>query len=57
MTGFMHITGESNSTPQKVGWAVTDVLTSQQLFGGIMAALLHFERTGGKANGGRGQLV
>jgi succinate---hydroxymethylglutarate CoA-transferase len=40
MSGFMHITGEPSGPPQKVGWAVTDVLTSQQLFGGIMSAIL-----------------
>jgi succinate--hydroxymethylglutarate CoA-transferase len=47
----MHITGDPDGVPQKVGWAVTDVLTSQQLFGGIMAAILSFERTGGKYKG------
>jgi crotonobetainyl-CoA:carnitine CoA-transferase CaiB-like acyl-CoA transferase len=27
MTGFMHITGDPNSSPQKVGYAVTDIIT------------------------------
>ena len=26
MTGFMHITGEADGPPQKVGYAITDVL-------------------------------
>lgn len=57
MTGFMHITGEPEGVPQKVGWAVTDVLTANQLYSGILAAILHFERTGGRSGGGQGQFV
>jgi len=29
MTGFMHITGEKDGPPQKVGYAITDVLAGQ----------------------------
>ena len=46
MSGFMHITGEPEGPPTKVGYAITDVLTAQQMTAGIMAACLHKERTG-----------
>jgi succinate--hydroxymethylglutarate CoA-transferase len=42
----MHITGEPDGPPTKVGYAVTDVLTGHSITQGIMAALLHLERTG-----------
>ena len=29
MCGFMHITGEKDGPPQKVGYAITDVLAGQ----------------------------
>ena len=51
MTGFMHITGEKDGQPQKVGYAITDVLAGQQLFSGILAAAMHLERTGGRGKG------
>ena len=51
MAGFMHITGEKDGTPQKVGYAVTDVLAGQQLFSGILAAIMHLERSGGRGVG------
>ena len=47
----MHITGQEDGPPTKVGYAITDVLTGQHLTSGILAALLHKERTG------KGQLV
>lgn len=47
----MHVTGDLDGIPQKVGFAVTDILTGQQLTNGIIAAILHRERTG------EGQLV
>jgi len=42
----MHITGEPDGSPMKTGFAVIDVLTSQQLMSGILGAILHKERTG-----------
>jgi len=45
MSGFMHITGEADGPPTKVGYAVTDVLTGQHLTSGILAACLFRERT------------
>ena len=42
----MHVTGDPQGMPQKVGFAITDILTGQQLTNGIMAAVLHRERTG-----------
>lgn len=48
--GLMHITGEKEGKPVKVGVAVTDVLTGHYAHSGILAALLRRERTG---KGGR----
>jgi crotonobetainyl-CoA:carnitine CoA-transferase CaiB-like acyl-CoA transferase len=48
--GLMHITGEKEGKPVKVGVAVTDVLTGHYAHSGILAALLKRERTG---KGGR----
>ena len=46
MSGLMHCTGEPDGPPYKVGYAVTDVLGSHHTFNGILAAVLHKERTG-----------
>jgi crotonobetainyl-CoA:carnitine CoA-transferase CaiB-like acyl-CoA transferase len=46
MTGLMHSTGDPSGPPYKVGYAVTDVLAGMHLYNGIMAAILHRERTG-----------
>ncbi len=48
--GLMSITGESDAAggqPTKAGVALVDVLTSKDAVTGILAALLHRERTGG----------
>ena len=42
----MHVTGDPQGTPQKVGFAIADILNGQQLTNGTMAAVLHRERTG-----------
>lgn len=47
--GLMHITGEPNRPPVKVGVAVTDLTTGLYASNSIMAALL------GRAKTGRGQ--
>ncbi len=39
MSGMMHITGETEGPPTKVGYAITDVLTAHQITQGILAAL------------------
>lgn len=44
--GLMHITGEPNGPPCKVGVAVTDVATGLYAHGAILAALLSRQRTG-----------
>jgi crotonobetainyl-CoA:carnitine CoA-transferase CaiB-like acyl-CoA transferase len=44
--GLMSITGDATGEPTKVGVAVVDVLAGQNLVAGILAALLHRERTG-----------
>ncbi|KZT64265.1 CAIB/BAIF family enzyme [Daedalea quercina L-15889] len=44
--GLMHITGEPNGPPCKVGVAVTDVSTGLYAHGAIMAALLSRQQTG-----------
>lgn len=46
MGGLMHITGERNGPPSKVGVAVTDVATGLYAHGAILAALLYRQRTG-----------
>jgi crotonobetainyl-CoA:carnitine CoA-transferase CaiB-like acyl-CoA transferase len=44
--GLMSITGEAGGEPMKAGVAIVDVLAGQNLATGILAALLHRERTG-----------
>jgi crotonobetainyl-CoA:carnitine CoA-transferase CaiB-like acyl-CoA transferase len=44
--GLMHITGEPDGPPCKVGVAITDVLTGVHAAGAITTALLHRERFG-----------
>ncbi|EKM51552.1 uncharacterized protein PHACADRAFT_199064 [Phanerochaete carnosa HHB-10118-sp] len=44
--GLMHITGEPNGPPCKVGVAATDVATGLYAHGAIMAALLSRQQTG-----------
>lgn len=51
MSGIMNATGFPDLPPVKAGPAVCDFLAAVHLFGGIMSALLHRERTG------QGQLV
>ncbi|ETW82040.1 hypothetical protein HETIRDRAFT_427231 [Heterobasidion irregulare TC 32-1] len=44
--GLMHITGEPDRAPSKVGVAVTDIATGLYAHGAIMAALLSRQQTG-----------
>lgn len=44
--GLMHITGEPDGDPCRVGVAITDITTGLYAHGAIMAALLEKERTG-----------
>lgn len=44
--GLMHITGEANGPPVKVGVAVTDLTTGLQASNAIMASLIQRGRTG-----------
>ncbi|KDQ11099.1 hypothetical protein BOTBODRAFT_35636 [Botryobasidium botryosum FD-172 SS1] len=44
--GLMHITGEPDSPPCKVGVAVTDISTGLYAHGAIMAALISRQQTG-----------
>ncbi len=46
MGGLMSITGDPDGPPQKVGVALTDVLTGLYATVGILAALAHRDRTG-----------
>jgi crotonobetainyl-CoA:carnitine CoA-transferase CaiB-like acyl-CoA transferase len=46
MGGLMHITGEADGDPQKVGVAVVDVLTAKDAVAGILAALYARDRSG-----------
>ncbi len=45
-TGLMHITGEPDRAPQKVGVAATDILSALTLGNGILAALYNKKITG-----------
>lgn len=56
-SGFMHITGEPDGAPTKVGYAVTDVLTGQHLTTGILAACMQRERSAKTGFKGEGQHV
>ncbi|KAJ8325697.1 hypothetical protein O5D80_005897 [Batrachochytrium dendrobatidis] len=44
--GLMHITGEQDGPPVKVGVAVTDIITGLYTHGAILAALMARNRTG-----------
>ena len=46
MSGLMNCTGDPNGSPFKVGYAVTDVMAGMHLLQGVMAAIIHKERTG-----------
>ncbi|XP_075145001.1 succinyl-CoA:glutarate CoA-transferase [Haematobia irritans] len=46
MGGLLHITGEREGPPSKVGVAVTDVATGLYAHGAILAALLQRQQTG-----------
>jgi crotonobetainyl-CoA:carnitine CoA-transferase CaiB-like acyl-CoA transferase len=46
MSGIMNATGFPDSSPVKAGPAVCDFLAGVHLFGGVVSALLHRERTG-----------
>ncbi|MBM7648100.1 crotonobetainyl-CoA:carnitine CoA-transferase CaiB-like acyl-CoA transferase [Bacillus ectoiniformans] len=46
MSGLMSITGEEDSSPQKLGVAITDILTGLYACIGIQAALLEREASG-----------
>ncbi len=52
MAGWMHVTGQADGPPTKVGMAVVDVLAGMYATSGVLAAL--FQRAG---NGGVGQRV
>lgn len=52
MAGWMHVTGQADGPPTKVGMAVVDVLAGLYATSGVLAAL--FQRAG---NGGVGQRV
>lgn len=44
--GLMHITGEAERTPVKVGVAITDLTTGMYAYSAVLAALYGRERTG-----------
>ncbi|MEW9898325.1 CaiB/BaiF CoA-transferase family protein [Chitinivorax sp. PXF-14] len=46
MGGLMSLTGELDGDPQKVGVALTDIMTGLYAAIGVLAALAHRERTG-----------
>ncbi|EAR83810.2 CAIB/BAIF CoA-transferase family protein (macronuclear) [Tetrahymena thermophila SB210] len=45
-SGFMHISGQPDGPPTKMGFAVSDVLTGLNLANGILAALYYRQVTG-----------
>lgn len=46
LTGFMHITGEKDGPPSRVGVAINDILTGLHATNGIQAALYNRQKTG-----------
>lgn len=52
MAGWMHVTGQADGPPTKVGMAVVDVVAGLYATSGVLAAL--FQRAG---NGGTGQRI
>jgi len=44
--GLMHITGEKESTPVKVGVAITDLTTGMYAYSAVLAALIGRQKTG-----------
>lgn len=46
MGGLLHVTGEKNGRPVKVGIPATDLATGLHAFGAIMTALYYREKTG-----------
>ncbi len=45
-TGFMHLTGDKKTEPFKLGFAVSDVLTSLYAANAILAGFVHQIQTG-----------
>lgn len=50
-SGLMHLTGEPDGAPQRVGFSLVDLFTGMLAYGSIVTALYHRDRTG------EGQLI
>ena len=50
-SGLMHLTGEPDGAPQRVGFSLVDLFTGMLAFGSIVTALYHRDQTG------EGQLI
>ena len=50
-SGLMHLTGEPDGAPQRVGFSLVDLFTGMLAFGSIVTALYHRDKTG------EGQLI
>ena len=50
-SGLMHLTGEPDGAPQRVGFSLVDLFTGMMAFGSIVTALYHRDQTG------EGQLI
>jgi crotonobetainyl-CoA:carnitine CoA-transferase CaiB-like acyl-CoA transferase len=50
-SGLMHLTGEPNGPPQRVGFSLVDLFTGMLAYGSIVTALYHRDKTG------EGQLI
>ena len=50
-SGLMHLTGEPDGAPQRVGFSLVDLFTGMLAYGSIVTALYHRDKTG------EGQLI
>ena len=50
-SGLMHLTGDPNGPPQRVGFSLVDLFTGMLAYGSIVTALYHRDKTG------EGQLI
>ena len=50
-SGLMHLTGEPDGPPQRVGFSLVDLFTGMLAYGSIVTALYHRDKTG------EGQLI
>ncbi len=45
-SGLMHLTGEPEGSPQRVGFSLVDLFTGMMAYGSVLTALYHRDKTG-----------